>query len=148
MIEKGLADEKVSDGWLRIGLIFEVIAVTEDVTKKSMVELANRLMRDKRIEVYGSEMSNTMKIDNPTKDVKVGYTANCEINAIIKNFENLVEIVMEYGPSSIEIIEPKRMTVQMNEAQAVINKIASMMHGFASSGLGGIIFVREKPQTV
>ena len=46
---------------------------------------------------------------------------------------------MAYGPSSLEVIEPHKFSVDIGEAQSILTAISSMMHQFASTGAGGLL---------
>jgi len=94
--------------------------------------------------MYKKEFSEIAKVEKPTKNIDLAYSLTCETELITKNFENLVQIVVEYGPSSIELLDPKRLEVNCGEAQAVLNTISQMMHRFAAAGYGGIVFIREQ----
>lgn len=144
MIEKEIADEKVHEGYLRVWLMFEALAVTEDVTKKSLESLIERLDKDERVKIYKKDFSNPIKVDKPLKDIETGYSLTTEIELISKNFDDLVQIVTEYGPSAIELLEPKQLKMDCGEAQAVLNTISQMMHQFAAAGVGGIVLVQGK----
>ena len=63
---------------------------------------------------------------------------------VAKNFRELVQVIIEYGPSAIEILEPSKSQLSMSEAQDVLNNVAGMMHRYAAAGLGGTIIVRGK----
>jgi hypothetical protein len=144
MINKEDADEKVEQGWLRTSLMFEVLAIKEEVTEKALGELIGKLDKDGRVKIYKKELLNIVETKNPFKDVEKAYSQACEIELIAKNFEHLVEIVTEYGPSSIEILEPNSLSIGMREAQSVLNRISSIMHQFAKAGVGGLVFIRKE----
>ncbi|MFQ6020587.1 MAG: hypothetical protein ACE5J4_01025 [Candidatus Aenigmatarchaeota archaeon] len=145
MISKQEADEKVNQGWIRTWMMFEVLAVNEEVTRNSLESLMNKLENDERIKLYKKEFGKIDKVENPPfKDIETAYSLTCEIELISKRLDNLVQIVTEYGPSAIEIFEPKELKVEAGEAQSILNSIAQVMHQFAAAGAGGIVFIKEK----
>jgi len=144
MMKKEDADEKVGEEWIRAWLMFEVLAVNESTTKNSLESLMNRLENDNRIRMYKKEYGDIKKVEKPIKNVDVGYSLTCEIELISKKFDNLVQIVTEYGPAAIEILEPKKFDLDAGEAQAILNSISQMMHQFAAAGAGGIVFIKGK----
>jgi hypothetical protein len=144
MIIKEEADEKVREGWLRASMLFEVLAVNEKTTKESLDTLVNKLEKDGRAKTYKKEFGEMKKVENPLPNVDFGYSLTCEIELISKKFDNLAQIVSEYGPSSIELLEPFKFSINAGEAQTVLNLISSIMHDFAAAGAGGIVFIREK----
>ena len=144
MIRKEEADEKVKDGWIRTWMMFEVLAVNENTTKNSLESLLNNLDEDSRIKMYKKDFGEIKRVEKPIANVEVGYSLTGEIELISKNFDNLVQIVTEYGPSAIEILEPKNINMDAGEAQIVLNSVSQIMHQFAAAGAGGMVLVRGK----
>jgi hypothetical protein len=144
MIAKEDADEKVRDGWLRSLMMFEVLAVNEQTTKDSLEKLMKRLENDSRVGMYKKEFGDILKIEKPMKNVDVGYSLTCEVELVSKKLDNLVQIVTQYGPASIEILEPEKFEMGACEAQGILNSISQVMHQFAAARAGGIVFIREK----
>lgn len=144
MITKEQSDEKISQKWLRVGMVFEVIGVKEEVAQVALKDLMNKLDNDKRTGQYQTDYSDIAKIENPTKDIKEGFSQICEVKLAIKSLEDLVDIVMEYGPAGIEVIEPTRIEITVGEAQTIANSVSQMIHRFAAAGIGGLLFIKEK----
>ncbi len=144
MIEKPEADEKVEGGWLRIWLIFEVLAGKADKGKDVLNNLIDKLDQDPRVKMYKKEFSDVKKIENPMPKVKEGFSLTCEIEFVTETFDKASQIVMEYGPSAIEILAPHRVELKIGEAQGILNSISQMMHRFAAAGVGGIVVAGKK----
>jgi len=142
MITKEEANEKVGEGWIRVWLMFEVLAIDENTTKNSLESLINRLEKDVRIKIYKKDFGNLKKVEKPMPNIEFGYSLTCETELISKNFDNLVQIVTEYGPSAIELLEPSKFDLDVGEAQAILNTISEIMHQFAAAGAGGIVFIK------
>jgi hypothetical protein len=51
-------------------------------------------------------------------------------------------VVIEYGPSAIEVYEPEKFVLNVGEAQSILNSIAFMMHTLAAAGAGGIVVMK------
>ncbi|MBN2203377.1 MAG: hypothetical protein JW700_04300 [Candidatus Aenigmarchaeota archaeon] len=144
MIGKEEANEKVKDGSLRTWMMFEVLAVKEETTKKSLEGLIDRLDEDSRVKLYKKEFGDVKEVEKPLKNIEKGYSLTCEVELVASRLDNLVQIVTEYGPSAIEIIEPKKFDVDAGEAQTILNTISHIMHQFAAAGAGGMVMVRGK----
>ena len=144
MIQKEEADEKVREGWLRVSMLFEVLAINEKASKESLEVLINKLEKDKRAKVYKREFGEIRKVEKPLPSVDFGYSLTCEVESISKKFDDLAQIVSEYGPSSIELLEPLKLSINAGEAQKILNLISSIMHEFAAAGAGGIVFMRNE----
>ena len=142
MIEKEEADGKVKEGWLRTWLMFEVLAVNEQTTKNSLESLLKRLDEDSRSKIYKQEFGEMKKVEKPLKNIDVAYSLTCEVELVSKKFDNLVQIVTEFGPSAIEILEPKKFELDAGQAQTILNSISQIMHQFAAARAGGIVFIK------
>jgi hypothetical protein len=144
MITGEEADDKVRGGWLRTSMIFEVLAINEKTTKESLEGLIDKLEKDSRVKLYKKEFGEMRKVEKPMQNIDFGYSLTCEAQLVSKKFDDLTQIVTEYGPSSIELLEPLKINIDVGEAQAILNLISQIMHEFAAAGVGGIVFIREK----
>ncbi len=144
MIDREQADEKIRTGWLRIWAGFDALAAAEETVKAALAELIGKLDEDSRAKVYKKEFSDVQKVENPLKGIKEGFSQTVKTEFLVKNLDDLVDIVIEYGPSAIEILEPPEFKLKAVEAQAIINSIAALMHRYAAAGLGGAVFVMGK----
>ncbi|MBU3896800.1 MAG: hypothetical protein KJ697_02610 [Nanoarchaeota archaeon] len=144
MIEKVLADEKVESGWLRAWFAFEVLAGNENKAKETLEDLIDKLDKNGRVKLYKKDFSDIKKVDKPIQGVEVGYSMACDVELVANKFEDLVQVVIEYGPAASELLEPNRLNLDIAEAQSVLNNIALMMHRFAQAGIGGIVFLGKK----
>jgi hypothetical protein len=135
--------EKLDKGWLQTWMMFEVLAIKEDVTKQSLENLINKLEKDERVKIFKKKFSETEKVEKPMKNIDTGYSQVCEIELLTKSFDNLVQLVIEYGPSAVEILKPEKFKIELGEAQGILNTIAEMMHRFASAGIGGVVLVNK-----
>ena len=145
MINKAEADEKVqNEKYIRAWAAFEVLAINEDKAKESLTNLINKIDQDNKIQVYEKEFSEPVKVENPTKTIKQAYSITCDLKLIAKNIDNLLQFVISYGPSAIEIIEPNEIKMQIGEVQNILNTVSGMMHKFAAAGIGGLVFINKE----
>ncbi|MFH1228904.1 MAG: hypothetical protein V1678_00580 [Candidatus Aenigmatarchaeota archaeon] len=142
MIQREESDEMVKNGWIRAWMMFEVLAISEETTKNSLESLVNKLEKDARVKVYGKSFGSTKKVEKPMPSVEFGYSLTCEIELVSPKLDNLAQVVTEYGPSAIELLEPSKISVDSGEAQAILNSISMIMHDFAAAGAGGIVFLK------
>jgi hypothetical protein len=142
MITAEEANKRVADGWIDTWVIFEAIAITETASKEALESLVDKLDKDGRVKVYKKSFGENKKIDNPIQGVDVGYSLTCEVNVVSKTLDNLANVVIEYGPSAVEILKPEKINLSCGEAQNILNSISNMMHRLASVGAGGIVFMK------
>ena len=142
MMPKEECDEKVDGGWIRAWMMFEVLAVNEETTRKSLENLINKLEKDSRAKMYKKEFGELKTVEKPLPNIELGYSLTCEVELVSQRLDNLVQIVTEYGPSAIELLEPSKINVNAGEAQSILNSVSQMMHEFAAAGAGGIVFLK------
>jgi len=142
MINEEEANRRVTEGCFKTWFVFEALAINEKVAKESLEILTDRLDKDNRVKIYKRVFGEAKRVEKPLKDIEFGYSVTCEVNLVSKNFDSLAQIVMEYGPSAIEIYEPEKFILKAGEAQTILNSIAYMMHSLAAAGAGGIVFMK------
>lgn len=139
MISKEQALEKIEKGQIQVRLMFEVLAVDEETAENSLKDLIEKLDRDERVRIYKKEFLGVKRVEKPIKGIDTGYSQVCEIELVSRHLSSLVEIIIEYGPSACEILKPEKITLNMADAQNILNAIGEMMHRFAAAGIGGVI---------
>jgi len=144
MIEREQADEKIRAGWMRVWAGFEAMAVKAETATSGLADLLDKLDKDERVKVYKKEIFEVQKVESPVKSFNEAFSQGAKVEFVVKNIDNLIDVVIEYGPSGLEILEPREIKLNTAEAQAVVNSVAAMMHRYAAAGLGGAILVRAK----
>ena len=130
--------------WMKVSLIFEVLGTTREIVEKSLKEHIEKLEKIKTIFLYKKEFSKIEEVEKPMKNVEKAYSQIVETEAMIKDIKTLIIIAISYGPSSIEILEPKKIEISAGEMQDISNMISGVIHRFAASGIGGIIATPQK----
>lgn len=146
MIPESEVDEKVESGWLKVWLMFEVLGITNEASKKALESLIDKLDKDNRVKLYKKQFGDILRIEKPLEGVDEAFSLTCEVELISKKLDSLTQIVIEYGPSAIEIMEPSNFKIDSGEAQAILNTISQTIHQFAAAGAGGIVFIREQSE--
>jgi hypothetical protein len=144
MIEKPEADELVQKGQLRIWAAFEVLAINEDAAKTALQNHVTKLENDARVKLYKKQFSDIKRVEKPLPKIELGFSYVCETEFVVKNLDKLIQLVIEYGPSSIELLEPKEVKTDVTDVQSILNRISEIMHKFAAMGLGGILVAGKK----
>lgn len=131
--------KKVKKGWLRAWMMIEVVAVTQEAAKKALEKHVERLAREKKSIVYKRKYHEAKKIKAGFANVPEAYSLVVELELAAQDFDHLFFIVLNYAPSSIEILEPEKYVMDAGEAQGVLNSLADILHRFAASRDGGIV---------
>ena len=144
MIEKEQASEKVRAGWMRVWAGFEAMAVKEETATSGLADLLDKLDSDQRVKIYKKEFSDVQKVGKVVEAFDEAYSQTVKVEFVVKNLDDLVEVVIEYGPSGMEVLEPKEIKLTNADAQAVLNRVGALMHSYAAAGLGGAVLIRGK----
>lgn len=140
MLTKEQISEKLKQGWLQAGMMFEVLAITEEAAKGALQSHIEKM--EKNVEMTKKEFLQIEKVEKPMQNIETGFSQICNTEFMVKNFDTLVQIVLEFGPTTVEILKPEKYQLGVNEAQNILNLMAEMMHRFAAAGFGGIVIAR------
>jgi len=142
-LEEEVKDKRKND-WIEAWLAVEALAVDKDVVESSLRNHIEKLSRVKEAFVYEKKFSEIKKVENPIKNIKEAFSQIVELKLFVKDLFSLINIVMVYGPSSVEVIGPKNKEIKIEEIQRIANVLAGIVHQFASAGIGGIVITPEK----
>lgn len=132
-------DKKVKEGWVRSTMMVEVLAITKDAAKNALEKHVKNMEKVKTSSIYKKDFKDFIEVKNPFPNVEKAYSQIVELELVSKSFEALLYLVMSYAPSSVEILEPKELKLDMGEAQSILVTTAEMIHRFARAGLGGVL---------
>ncbi len=86
-------------------------------------DMIKRLKKDKVIRLLSIDEEDIEKQEDY-------YSVLFEVEFSAKNFEDVCYAVLNYGPSSVELIEPEEYTIDMTEAQGTLNDVATIMQAY------------------
>ena len=132
-------DKKLKEGWIKSWMMIEVLAATAEAAKSALEKHIGKLEKEKKTAVLKKEFHKTERIENPFPNVPEGYSYVAELEVLTEKFEVLVNLVMNYAPSSIEIMTPQNIKMGMGEAQGILNSLSALLHKFAAHGMGGVV---------
>jgi len=140
---KEKADIKVSkDGWIRTSMMIEVLAVTEAATKSALEKHVDAMSKEKQIIMYRKDFGDIIGVMNPlpnNPNIKEAFSQIVEIECAVQRYEDIIQLVMHYGPSSMEILEPTKIKLDLGEAQGILNSVSDLIHKFVAAGVGGVV---------
>lgn len=136
---KELVKKRIMNGWIRSSMMIEVLAATKDAAESSLKKHVENLEKEKIALVYKKNFKGIKPAQHPYDKTKKAYSNLVELELLTPRFENLLVIVMNYGPSSVEILEPEKIEMGIGEAQNVLNSVSELLHKFAASGIGGVL---------
>ncbi|MBI4021565.1 MAG: hypothetical protein HY369_04945 [Candidatus Aenigmarchaeota archaeon] len=136
---KRQAEKRVKEGWIHSVMLIEVLAVTEEAARSALEKHVEKMAKEKKSLVFRQDFKPSRRMENPLPTVPVGYSIIVEVELVAESLESLVYLVMNYAPTSVEILHPPKLTIKMNEAQGLLVSVADLVHKFARAGLGGVM---------
>ncbi|MCD6477574.1 MAG: hypothetical protein J7K87_01090 [Candidatus Aenigmarchaeota archaeon] len=131
--------DKIKKGWIKCWSMIEVMATDKKTTEQSLKNHIEKLKKEKGIIVYKEKFDSIEEVKSPFKNIEKAYSQVVEIEFIIENFKNLVDFVILYGPSTVEIMEPDKIETKIGDAQEILNRLSTLLHKFAAAGIGGML---------
>ena len=122
-----------------VWMIFEVLAAEEEVAGNSLEQHVEKLGNQKGVEVEETDFDDVKEVENPHPSLQKGYSQVCEVRCSVESFSELVKIVLNFGPTMIEVEGPDKIEMNLSEMQNSLNLVAEMMHKFLKAGAGGMM---------
>lgn len=95
---------------IKIQMILDVDGVVKEVVNKHLDNIKSMLEKEKEITIYNIKKSDLLEQDN-------SYFGYIDVTYTVRNFANLVRIIMFYAPSSIEVLAPTKYDISVYELQ-------------------------------
>ena len=139
-------DEKelLEKGWIKSWLVFEVQAATKQAAQNALKNHVDAILKDeKHVYLVEKNFTGIDEVDAPehlkAQGIKMVFSQIAEIIILVMEFEVLVNIVINYAPSVVEILAPEEIKLSMRDAQGALVSVADMMHKYAQAGYGGML---------
>ncbi|MEK6958281.1 MAG: hypothetical protein AABW99_04875 [archaeon] len=113
---------------LRISAVIEFRGVEEMFLKKSMDEIEKKIKADKNYTIYDVFRAKPM--------AEHGHvTSYLEVNLSARDFTSLVRFLYFFGPTSVEVLSPKRVVLAMDDLQDAFMEMVEMIHSYNNAML-------------
>lgn len=136
--------KRKKDKWLEVWFAIEALSIEKEKTESALATHIEKLKNTRDTLVFETTFKEITKAENPIKNVKEAYSQIVDVKLMVKNIYTLFILTMLYGPSSIEILSPEKIELNLDELQDTANLIAGVIHQFASAGVGGIVITPDK----
>ncbi|MEM5815365.1 MAG: hypothetical protein QXD89_02685 [Candidatus Aenigmatarchaeota archaeon] len=134
--------EKIEKGWIRSKVWFDVLAITEKAAEESLEQHVEKLKKLDGCLIISEKYEKTIEQEKPLPRIEKAFSKAVELEILTKNLEILLQVVIFFAPSAVEIIEPLEYKVKANSIQTMMNTVADLIHRFAAQGIGGIVITK------
>lgn len=138
-MEKEEIAEKISKGWVKSRLWFEVMAVDKATTEDSLKKHIEKVRGSRDTIILSENYEVAQEVAQLPAQLKQAFTQAVKVEVLTKNVEVLLYVVIFFAPSAVEILEPGKLTVGMETIQAIMNSVSDVIHRFAAQGAGGMV---------
>src|SRR3989338_3833784 len=101
-------------------MVFEVLSSTEESASKALSKHFEKLKEEAGTAILSHNLETPQKVERPLPGLEIGYSQVLETEVRIASFPRLVELVIAYGPSIIEIQSPNTLKLSMGEIQEAL----------------------------
>ena len=121
-------DKLLGEGCMHARLFMEVQGNDKDACQKAL----ERTVFDSLVEEDSVTVLN-VKFYELKQDAKEGFFSGVvEIDLLFRDFRWFVNVVMRYGPSAIELIEPHNVKLNLDEMQSILADVSELSQTFSS----------------
>ncbi len=123
-------EQKIKEGWIRLKIVIEVAGFPKEHIEKAIASIGEKLHTEKSSIVVE-------QTTHPARNVSENmFSTFIEVELLSESLTQLMGLLYEYMPSSIEIIEPEdpisddpqAVTMVLNDLLAKLHKYNQMVH--------------------
>lgn len=107
-------------------MIVEIAGRPADHLKKALEEHIGRLDKLKDVSVVSRKFAEPTLIEE-TKQI---FSCYAEVEIEVESFFRLNELIFDFMPSSVEVLEPDKVSFNTQEASMFLNDLAGRLHKY------------------
>ncbi len=142
-IDKGEEKNLIGAGWIKLWILFDVQSNDKDYAIEALREHVSKMKDESMIRVVDENFADVSEVTAPhslkLRGVNKMYSCLYEAIIFVKGFESLVNFVMNYAPTAIEVLAPDEIKLKASDIQNALVSIADLLHKYAQAGLGGVV---------
>jgi len=123
-ISKKEKDEMVEDEYFLARVILEIIGKPKEHIEKALKDYVVQLSKNDLYHLLEANFEEAIKLEGD-KDM---FSTFVEIEFFTKDLGDLMNFVIEYMPSSIEVLQPAGMNIQASFVSHMLTELAGKLH--------------------
>ncbi|MEK6916473.1 MAG: hypothetical protein AABW92_01900 [Nanoarchaeota archaeon] len=131
-MDKRRLEEKISDGYIQIRGILEVVGRPKKHVQDSLKNHLKKIKEVKEFEILNEHIETAEKQEDL-------FSAFAEVEILVKNMDSLLSFCFDFMPSSIEIIAPETLILKNHTLIGFLNDLQIRMHAMNT----GILQAKE-----
>ncbi len=107
-------------------IIIEIVGSPKEHTSKVLETVLNKLKGENGVKVVKEDVGESQEL----QELKGFWSTFADLEIEVDGLERLLDICFDYMPSSIEIIEPQRLEVDVQHMTNLINDMLTRLHDY------------------
>ncbi|MDO8516793.1 MAG: hypothetical protein Q7S33_01590 [Nanoarchaeota archaeon] len=117
----------MEDKKVRAIIILEALGRPPEYIHEFLTNHVEQLKNAKGVQVLSQTVHEPKKLENQEEEA---HTCFAEIDLRVENLYKMMEIIFDYMPSSIEIIEPDELNLNLSEVNGFLNDLSGRLHKY------------------
>jgi len=119
--EKREIKEKVDEGRILTRIIIEIVGKPKEHIEKALKVVVEKIKEEKDIEIVEEQIFNAEKQEEM-------FNVFAELGILFNNMQTLIEFCFDFMPSSIEILDPEKLSFDSNKFAGLVNDLLAKLH--------------------
>ncbi len=119
--KKSEIKEKVAEGKIITRVIIEIVGKPKEHIEKALKIVVEKIKEDKDIQIVEEKVFDAEKQEEM-------FNTFAELGILFKNMQTLVGFCFDFMPSSIEILDPEKLSFDSNQFAGLINDLLTKLH--------------------
>ena len=111
---------------VRAIMIVEMAGRPPEHLKKTLTDYVENMRNLNQTKIFSIEISDAKRLESENEM----YTCFAEIELETETLQRLIEIVFDYMPSSVEVLEPANLDFNNQNATVFLNDLAGRLHRY------------------
>jgi len=113
--------EKVAEGRILARIIIEILGKPKEHVEKALRVVVDKIKEQKDVKVIEEKLFDAEKQEEM-------FSTFAELGILFKNMETLVGFCFDFMPSSVEILDPEKLSFKSNNFAGLINDLLTRLH--------------------
>ncbi|HHI04085.1 MAG TPA: hypothetical protein ENL45_00890 [Candidatus Woesearchaeota archaeon] len=119
--EKREIKGKVDEGRILTRIIIEIVGKPKEHIEKALKVVVEKIKEEKDIEIVEEQIFNAEKQEEM-------FNVFAELGILFNNMQTLIEFCFDFMPSSIEILDPEKLSFDSNKFAGLVNDLLAKLH--------------------
>ena len=112
---------KVAEGKILTRVIIEIVGKPKEHVDKALRVVIDNIKEQKNIEIVEKKLFNAEKQEEM-------FSAFTELGVLFKDIQALIGFCFDFMPSSVEILDPEKLSFNSNKFAGLINDLLAKIH--------------------